>query len=64
MTQREYRVVLKRELNKINRKIDEKIMWGQNYKQEARRHKELIIRMQNLGKKSIFSRALSFMTLF
>lgn len=64
MSQREYRIVLKRELNKVNRKIDEKIMWGQNYREEARRHKELIIRMQNLGKKSFFSKAFSFMTLF
>lgn len=64
MSQREYRIVIKREINKLNKKIDEKIMWGQNYKVEARRHKELIHRMQNLGRKSFFSKSFSFMTLF
>jgi len=40
MSQREYRIVIKRELSKLNKKIDEKIMWGQSYKAEARRHEE------------------------
>lgn len=64
MSQKEYRIVLKKEIDKLNRKIDEKIFWGLSYKQEARRHKELILKMRNLGKQSIWTRTLSFITLF
>lgn len=64
MSKKEYKIVLKKEIEKINHKIDQKIVWGLNYKQEARRHKELILKMKSLGKQSVWNRALSFMTLF
>lgn len=64
MSKREYKIVLKKEIDQLNRKIDEKILWGLSYKQEARRHKELISKMRNLGKQSVWGRAFSLMSLF
>lgn len=64
MSQKEYRIVLKKEIEKLNRKIDEKILWGLSYKEESKRHKQLILKMRNLGKQSFWTRTLSFMTLF
>jgi hypothetical protein len=42
MTKRQYKKQLIRELNRLNQDIDRKIMFGRGYRQEARRHKELL----------------------
>lgn len=57
---------LKYEIKKINYVIDQKIIQGQPYYREARRHKFLISQLSRLApqKQSWFSRGLSFASLF
>ncbi len=61
-----YRAIIKKELRKLNRKIDLNILWGLNYKEEAKKHKTLLRKLQNSKqeKMSIFGRSLQFLTLF
>ncbi|MDD5720917.1 MAG: hypothetical protein PHT16_00490 [Candidatus Pacebacteria bacterium] len=42
MSQTQYLKMLEREIQKINKKIDLKILQGQDYKKEARNHKLLL----------------------
>lgn len=42
MSQAQYLKMLEREIQKINKKIDLKILQGQNYKKEALEHKLLL----------------------
>lgn len=63
MSTKKYKKVLEREIDKLNQKIDLKILWGQSYKDEARRHKALLQKIYN-RKKSFFGRTLQYMSLF
>lgn len=47
--------MLEREIQKVNRKIDEKIMRGEEYKKEARDHKLMLRRMRYLTRQNFFS---------
>jgi hypothetical protein len=58
-----YKAAIRKELKKLNRKIDLNILWGLNYKEEAKRHKALLSKLRD-SKRGFFNRALSFMTLF
>ena len=42
MSQTQYLKMLEREINRINKKIDLKILQGQEYRREARDHKLLL----------------------
>jgi len=42
MSQSQYLKMLEREIQKINKKIDMKILQGQDYRKEARDHKLLL----------------------
>ncbi len=53
MSQREYLKIVERELQRINKVIDRKILRGEDYKREARDHKLLL-------KKVRFARRQSF----
>lgn len=64
MNTKKYKKVLEREIDKLNQKIDLKILWGQSYREEARRHKALLERIYNKRKGSFFSRTLQYMSLF
>ncbi len=66
--QTHYRHVIETELQKLNDKIDLKIVFGQNYSDDARRHKMLKEQAKKLRKKrygSLFPKILSkFMSPF
>ena len=51
--------MLEKELQKINKIIDQKIVHGQDYMREARDHKLILKKIHYHTKKSFFSRILS-----
>ncbi len=42
--------IIQAEINKLNEEIDLKIIWGQTYKKEARRHKFLVAQFEELSR--------------
>jgi hypothetical protein len=56
MSQSQYLKMLEREINKINKKIDLKILQGQEYKREARDHKLLLRKVRYHTKRSLINR--------
>jgi hypothetical protein len=44
-----------REIKKVNKKIDFKISKGYSYKKEAKKHKELLLKMQNINNEANIS---------
>ena len=61
MSQTQYLKMLEREINKINKKIDLKILQGQEYRKEARDHKLLLRKVRYNARKSFMDR---FVNLF
>ena len=57
---------LKAEIRKVNRIIDQKIIYGQPYYLESRRHKFLTAQLRRITppRTSIFGRSLSFASMF
>ena len=62
MSQAQYLKMLEREIQRVNRKIDLKILEGRNYVKEAREHKLLLKKVRYNTRKNFFSRF--FPTLF
>jgi hypothetical protein len=56
MSQTQYLKMLEREIQKINKKIDMKILEGEKYTKEAREHKLLLKKVHYHTRKSFFSR--------
>jgi hypothetical protein len=56
MSQSQYLKMLEREIQKINKKIDIKILEGEKYAKEAREHKLLLKKVHYHTKRSFFSR--------
>ena len=56
MSQSQYLKMLEHEIQKINKKIDLKILQGENYFKEARDHKLLLQKVRYHSRKSFFSR--------
>ena len=56
MSQSQYLKMLEREIQKINKKIDWKILQGLDYKKEAREHKLLLKKVRYNTKTSLSSR--------
>jgi hypothetical protein len=56
MSQSQYLKMLEREIQKINKKIDMKILEGEKYGKEAREHKLLLKKVHYHTKRSFFSR--------
>ena len=56
MSQSQYLKMLEREINRINRKIDLKILEGKNYVKEASEHKLLLKKVRYHTRRSFFSR--------
>jgi hypothetical protein len=54
MTQNTFEKEIRKELDRLNRRIDEKIIRGLSYATEARRHKQLISRLRP-ARPSMFS---------
>ena len=57
MSRTQYLKLIEKEIQNINKKIDMKILAGEEYKREAREHKILLRKVrQHSPRKSIFSR--------
>jgi len=56
MSQAQYLKMLEREIQRVNRKIDLKILEGRNYVKEAREHKLLLKKVRYNTRKNFFSR--------
>jgi hypothetical protein len=56
MSQTQYLKMLEREIQRINRKIDLKILEGRNYMKEAREHKLLLKKVRYNTRRNFFSR--------
>ena len=56
MTQQQYKKMVERELRKINERIDFKILRGERYGAESRRHRQLLSEIKRIGRGSIFGR--------
>ena len=54
MSQKQYFKMLEKEIQKINKQIDLKIMHGEKYLKEARDHRLVLKRMRYLKRKSFF----------
>ncbi len=53
MTQIQYAFAIDQELRKLNEKIDLKIVYGESYASEARRHKMLLDQARKLKRKKL-----------
>lgn len=62
MSQTQYLKMLEKEIQKINKIIDEKIIRGEEYAKEARDHKLMLkkVRYNTRAKRSIFQRLFPF----
>lgn len=56
MSQTQYLKMLEREINKINKKIDFKILQGQEYRREARDHKLLLRKVRYHTRRGLINR--------
>lgn len=54
MTPQQYKKVLAAEISKINQRIDLKILRGERYSDDSRRHRELLKKLQRQNKKEGF----------
>jgi hypothetical protein len=54
MTPQQYKKVLAAEIRKINQRIDLKILRGERYSDDSRRHRELLKKLQRQHKKEGF----------
>lgn len=59
MSQTQYLKILEREIQKINKKIDLKILMGEKYAKEAREHKLLLKKVRYHARRSFFSKLFS-----
>ena len=56
MSQKQYLKILEKEISKINKKIDMKIMKGEQYWKEARDHKLMLRKIRFLERQNFFKR--------
>ena len=59
MSQTQYLKMLEKEIQKLNKVIDFKIIRGEDYKREARDHKLMLRRMRYLSQKSFAQRVMN-----
>ncbi|MFA6520158.1 MAG: hypothetical protein WCT44_00970 [Candidatus Paceibacterota bacterium] len=64
MSQTQYLKMLEREIQRINKKIDLKIVEGKNYMKEAREHKLLLRKVRYHSRRSFFNRFFPTFTKF
>mgnify|MGYP003543843486 FL=1 len=63
MTREQYIKILQRELDRLNKQIDLKIMAGADYSKESKEHKIVIRKMQQHQRKTFFNQLFSSLTL-
>jgi hypothetical protein len=64
MSQKQYLKVLEREIQKLNEKIDLKIIRGESYRKEAHDHKLILRKIRFNTKRSFFQRLFPSMSKF
>lgn len=65
MNRYQYKFAIEKEIKKLNQTIDSKILSGMRYRDDARRHKDLLRQIRKIDqKRSFFPRAFQFLTLF
>jgi hypothetical protein len=64
MSKFEIRYTLKREIKRVNKLIDQKILRGLPYTRESRLHKDLKARLGLLEKTTFLGRSMRFVSLF
>lgn len=55
---------INKELRKVNDRIDQKIIKGESYDREARRHRELRSQLRQVERDAAFNRSYSLMSFF
>lgn len=58
MTRTQYTKAIELELARLNERIDAKILRGQKYAEESRKHKQLLSQIRRQSSASVFSRLL------
>lgn len=56
MSQKQYLKILEKEIEKVNKRIDMKIMRGEQYWKEARDHKLMLRKIRFLERQNFFKR--------
>jgi hypothetical protein len=64
MSQSQYLKLIEVEIQKINKKIDLKIIRGEDYKREAKEHKLLIRKYRQNTKQGFFRKVMPFLFQF
>ncbi len=64
MTREQYVKIIEKELHQINKKIDLKILRGQEYSREARDHKLLLKKIRQNTRRSLFGKLFFFLPQF
>ncbi len=60
MTKMTLMYVLSKEIKNLNHKIDKKIVKGQTYSREARKHRELVHKLRRLESEASLARTLTY----
>ncbi len=61
MSREQYLKIIKNEIHNINKKIDEKIIQGEEYKKEAREHKQLLHKIRQHSRRSFFGNMINLL---
>lgn len=62
MTREQYLKIIEKEIHQLNKKIDLKILRGEDYNKEASEHKLLLRKIrQNRARRSFFSKFFAFL---
>jgi hypothetical protein len=64
MSQKQYVKMLEREIEKLNRVIDRKILKGEDYRKEARDHKLILKKIRYNTKRNFFQKFFPFSSRF
>ncbi len=51
---------IRKELRKLNDRIDAKIIKGETYERESKRHKDLVLQLRRLESEASFARTFAF----
>lgn len=64
MTRQQYIYIIERELEKLNRRIDRKILRGQTYMREAQEHKLLLKKIRQHSRRNFMERLFGLLPQF
>lgn len=61
MTREQYLKIIEREIHKINKRIDLKILRGEDYTKESREHKQLLHKIRQHSRRNFWGNFLNFL---